>query len=35
MILQKSDFEARMKIPAELVKGPWKKQVSIVQITQL
>jgi hypothetical protein len=23
---EKSDFEARMKIPAELVKGPWKKQ---------
>jgi len=23
---ERSDFEARMKIPAELVKGPWKKQ---------
>jgi hypothetical protein len=23
---ERSDFEARMKIPSELVKGPWKKQ---------
>jgi hypothetical protein len=23
---EKSDFESRMKIPSELVKGPWKKQ---------
>jgi hypothetical protein len=23
---EKSDFEARVKIPSELVKGPWKKQ---------